>query len=127
MTAITTAMTLAQPEADLRRRLRPSREQLRIAAAMFRAATEDITSVVVPVAAACADGPVDRGPVTWLEYPGGYWLADRGSRHGAYSFPIACRAAEAAALAHLCSRGERGVPGWVTIRPDGTWTVLDGA
>ncbi len=44
-------MTIAASAAPLRQRLHPSREQLRVAAAMFRVATEDVTSVVVPGAA----------------------------------------------------------------------------
>jgi hypothetical protein len=126
-----TAITLTTPDRELFRRLRPSREQLRVAAAMFRVATEDVTSVVVPVVAAGMDGAglddVRRAMAPRLEYPGGYWLADRGSRDGAYSFPVAREAAAAAARAHLRSHGDRGVPGWVTIRPDGTWMALDGA
>ena len=120
------AMTLTPASADLRRRLQPSREQLRVAAAMFRAATEDVTSVVVPVVVAGGDGVVPT-PGGRLEYPGGYWLADRGSRDGAYGYPAARDAAEAAAEAHVRAHGHRGVPGWVSIRPDGSWAALDGA
>jgi hypothetical protein len=116
-----TAVTLTQPDTDLRRRLRPSREQLReqlrVAAAMFRVATEDVTSVVVPVVAPDAAGPDGVGPAPRLEYPGGYWLADRGSRDGAYSFPTAREAAAAAARAHVRRHGERGVPGWSPSGP----------
>lgn len=119
-----TTPTLAHPDTDLRRRVRPSREQLRVAAAIFTAATEDVTSVVVPIVVPGSDG----GHVSErsFEYPGGYWLADRGSPEGAYSFRVARDAAAAAAEAHLRTRGRRGVPGWVSIRPDGTWAVGDG-
>jgi hypothetical protein len=104
---------------DLRGRFQPSREQLRVAAAMFRASPEDVTSVVVPVVMSEADPRP--------EHPGGYWLADRGRRDGAYGFPAARRAAEAAASAHLLRAGRHGLAGWVSIRPDGTWSALDGA
>ena len=124
-----TATTLSRPDTDLRGRLHPSREQLRMAAAMFRVATEDVTSVVVPVVV--AEGGDPRRDATApdagrLEYPGGYWLADRGRTDGIYSYPAAREAAEAAAAAYLERHGGHGVPGWVTIRPDGTWAALDG-
>jgi len=125
-----TATTLTRLDTDLRERLHPSREQLRVAAAMFRVATEDITSVVVPVVAALADDLQPEGvhpDVDGLEYPGGYWLADRCCRDGAYSFRAARDAAEATAQAHLSRRGGHGCPGWVSIRPDGSWSALDGA
>jgi len=125
-----TATTLSRPDTDLRGRLHPSREQLRMAAAMFRVATEDVTSVVVPVVV--AEGGDPRRDATApdagrLEYPGGYWLADRGSRDGAYGYHAARDAAAAAAEAHLRHHGRGGRPGWVSIRPDGTWSALDGA
>jgi translation elongation factor EF-Tu-like GTPase len=119
-----TAMTLVAPDPDLRRRIRPSREQLRVAAAMFAVACEDVTSVVVPVV---VTGSVDVGPADAdprLEYPGGYWLADRSASTGAYGYGPARDAAEAAAAAHLRARGVRGVPAWVSIRTDGTWAPL---
>ena len=122
-----TAATLSRPDPEMRRHLFPSREQLRMAAAMFRVATEDVTSVVVPVVAQDMDGAAapDRDEDR-LEYPGGYWLADRGRTDGIYSYPAAREAAEAAAAAYLERHGGHGVPGWVTIRPDGTWAALDG-
>jgi hypothetical protein len=110
---------------DPRGLVRPSREQLRVAKAMFAVAPEDVTSVVVPVAmpGTDVDGPA-RGRV---EYPGGYWLADRGSRDGAYSFLAARDAARSAAERHLRACGQQGVAGWVSIRPNGTWALFDGA
>lgn len=119
-----TTPTLTHPDSHLQRRVRPSREQLRVAAAIFTAATEDVTSVVVPIVVPGTDG--GRASERSFEYPGGYWLADRGSPEGAYSFRVARDAAAAAAEAHLRSRGQQGVPGWVSIRPDGTWAVFDG-
>jgi len=104
---------------DLRGRFEPSREQLRVAAAMFGAAPEEVTSVVVPV--------VMSGTDPRPEHPGGYWLADRGRQDGVYGFPAARRAAEEAASAHLRRDGRHGLAGWVSIRPDGTWAPLDGA
>lgn len=111
-------MTLAPADPDVRRRARPSREQLRVAAAMFAAATEDVTSVVVPIVMTGDD----RRP----EYPGGYWLADHSAVGGAYGYRAARDAAEAVAEAHLRDRGGRGLPGWVSIRTDGTWAAFDG-
>lgn len=121
--------TLARPPAPLRQRMHPSREQLRVAAAMFRVATEDVTSVVVPVAAPEPDVAAAAAvrPDPALEFPGGYWLADRATREGAYGYRAARDAARDAAQAHLRRHGRAGVPGWVTIRPDGSWTALDGA
>ena len=110
-----TALTVSLPDQDTRRRLRPSREQLRVAAAMFAAAPEEVTSVVVPIVLA------ER-----LEHPGGYWLADRGTPEGAYGYRAARDAAEAAAAAHLQGTGRRGLPAWVAIRPNGTWAAFDG-
>jgi hypothetical protein len=107
--------TLSAP--DVRRRVRPSREQLRIAAAMFAVASEDVTSVVVPI--------VVSEP-SRVEYPGGYWLADRSVPDGSYGYLAAREAAEAAAEAHVRDHGGRGVPGWVSIRTDGTWAAFDG-
>lgn len=108
--------------AEARRQVRPSREQLRVAAAMFAAAPEDVTSVVVPV--------VVPGTALRSEHPGGYWLADRSAREGHYAFSAACDAARDVATGHLRSRGRQGVAGWVSIRPDGSWaafgTVLPG-
>jgi hypothetical protein len=128
-----TAMIMIRPDAELCRRLRPSREQLRVAAAMFRASTEDVTSIVVPVVAAY---PIDRSiepagrtprpGAERLEHPGGYWLADRASRDGEHGYLAAHDAAEAAARAHLDRDGTPGVAGWVAIRPDGTWTAFAG-
>lgn len=122
MTALMTALTSAAPDPDLRRRIRPSREQLRVAAAMFAAAPEDVTSVVVPVV---VTGPVDA-PDPRFEYPGGYWLADRSAATGVYGYRVARDAAGAAAEAHLRERGGAGLPGWVSIRTDGTWAAFDG-
>jgi hypothetical protein len=120
-----TAATLAQPTYDLRARIRPSREQVRVAAAIFSAATEDVTAGVVPVVVADSDHqePTAQWP---LEYPGGYWLADRGRRDGTYGYTIAREAAEAAAQTHLRINDRRGIPGWVNIRPDGTGAGFDG-
>jgi hypothetical protein len=112
-----TAQTLTFPAPDERRRLRPSREQLRVAAAMFAAAPEEVTSVVVPIV---------MGDPGRVEYPGGYWLADRSVPDGSYGYRAAREAAEAAAEAHLRDRGGDGVPGWVSIRPNGTWAAFDG-
>jgi hypothetical protein len=118
------------PHADLRRRMRPSREQLRVAAAMLSAAPEEVTSVVVPVIVSGSAGRDGRIPNVAanprLEYPGGYWLADRSVPIGAYGYRAAREAAEAAAEAHLRGCGARGVSGWVSIRTDGTWAALDG-
>jgi hypothetical protein len=120
--------TLTRTGGDVRRQLHPSREQLRVAAAMFGAATEDVTAIVVPVVVPAAAGPVvaeqlDAQPV---EYPGGYWLADRAGREGAYSFSAARDAAQAAAQAYLGRAGRNGLAGWISIRPNGTWAALDG-
>jgi hypothetical protein len=117
MTTLTTA-----PDPALRSRIRPSREQLRVAAAMFAAAPEDVTSVVVPIVVSDPVHPADPR----VEYPGGYWLADRGSTTGAYDYRSARDAAEAAAEAHLRERGGAGLPGWVSIRTNGTWAAFDG-
>jgi hypothetical protein len=117
-----TTTTLALPDADVRRHVRPSREQLRVAAAMFAVASEDITSVVVPVVVPVGvPGADDR-----LEYPGGFWLADRSAHDGHYAFGSACEAAEATAEAYVRDGGGHGLPGWVTIRTDGTWSAFDG-
>jgi hypothetical protein len=111
--------TLAVGAGPLPVRPRPSREQLRVAAAMFAAAPEDVTSVVVPIVLTEPDQPT-RSEVG-LEHPGGYWLADRSARAGSYSYNAARAAATATAQAHLHARGLRGVPGSVSIRPDGSW------
>jgi hypothetical protein len=116
---------LITADGDLRRRIRPSREQLRVAAAIFAAACEDVTSVVVPVAVPDGGDDVGRAEQS-LEYPGGYWLADRGRRDGIYGYPAAREAALSAARTHLRTHGQRGVPGWVSIRPDGSWAGFDG-
>ena len=71
-----------------------------------------------------ADDGQQAGPAT--EHPGGYWLADRGSPDGAYSYRAARDAAESAAKLYLRTLGRRGVPGWINIRPNGTWAVFDG-
>jgi len=123
-----TASILAFRSADLRQFARPSREQLRVAAAMFAAAPEEVTSVVVPVVLAVVVSEANAGEQTAArpEYPGGYWLADRSAREGVYSFVAARDAAEAAAEAHLRACGRRGVAGWVSIRPNGSWAAFDG-
>lgn len=119
-----TALTFA-PAPELRRRIRPSREQLRIAAAMLATAPEEVTAVVVPIVMTGADS-AGLGWNDRLEYPGGYWLADRSSPHGRYGYRAAREAAEAVAEAHLQRSGGIGVAGWVSIRTDGTWSAFDG-
>lgn len=119
-----TALTFA-PAPELRRRIRPSREQLRIAAAMLAAAPEDVTSVVVPIVMSGADS-AGLGWNERLDHPGGYWLADRSQPDGRYGYRAARQAAEAAAEAHLDRHDAVGVAGWVSIRTDGTWVAFDG-
>ena len=95
---------------------------------MFAVAPEEVTTVVVPVVLPDAAPEPDavQPAAQRPEYPGGYWLADRSTREGLYSFAAARAAAEAAAEAHLRVRGRRGVAGWVSIRPNGSWAAFDG-
>ena len=124
----TQTLTRTRTDGDLRERMCPSREQLRVAAAMFGAATEDVTVIVVPVVVPVAPDQLVAGPAAArpVQYPGGYWLADRGGREGAYSFRAAREAAQAVAREHLQAGGGQGVAGWISIRPNGTWAALDG-
>jgi hypothetical protein len=116
----------SHPEVEVQERVRPTREQLRVAAAMFAAAPEEVTAVVVPAVVLLEPWDAAGTPAPRPAHPGGYWLADRGTRDGAYSFVEAVQAARIAAEAHLRAHGQRGAACWVTIRPDGSWVALDG-
>ncbi|HET8643799.1 MAG TPA: hypothetical protein VFM37_17820 [Pseudonocardiaceae bacterium] len=108
---------------DMRERLRPSGEQVRVATAMLAAAADSICCVAVGLALpGKTRGIWDAGQA--VEHAEGFWLADRDAWDGAFAYHCATHQAELAALRQLGSRP--GQTGYAIIRHDGSWSVWEG-